>query len=117
MYYLLRTQRAALPDAILCANDDMAFGCIQALNDLGYQVPRDVSVLGCDNLIADSCTPPLTTIGYSMQSFARKAVDEALRLIRDPQQEGVLMTQETEMVLRQSVAFRFAQEPAQQNNT
>ena len=106
LYYLLRTQRAALPDAILCANDDMAIGCIKALTDLSYQVPKDVSVLGFDNLIADSCTPPLTTVGYSLHTFARKAVDEAVRLIQNPQDASRMMTLETEMIVRQSVAFR-----------
>ena len=107
VYYMMRSQRAALPDAILCANDEMALGCIDALNDLGYAVPRDISVLGFDDMGVDNCNPPLTTVSYSMRDFARLAVKEAIRLIGDPQSMGLCQTLNTAMRLRNSVSFRF----------
>lgn len=111
VYCMMSSLRAAPPDAILCANDEMAFGCIQALNDLGYSVPRDVSVVGFDDLGADTCTPPLTTVGYVMRDFARLAVDEAVRLLADPQSMGSCMTLKTELRLRSSVSFRCGDVP------
>lgn len=106
-YYMMRHQRTSPPDAILCANDEMAFGCIQALSDLGYAVPRDISVLGFDDMGAATCAPPLTTVGYSMHDFARTTVDEALRLIANPRQEGRKAVVKTELILRKSVEFRY----------
>ena len=107
VYYMMRSQRANPPDAILCANDEMALGCIDALNDLGYTVPRDVSVLGFDDMGVDTCNPPLTTVGYSMRDYARLAVEEAIRLIGDAQSAGLCQTIKTEMRLRNSVSFRY----------
>lgn len=52
-----------LPDAIFAANDESAHGCIQALNEEGYNVPDDVSVIGCDDIeMCEIMTPTLTTI-------------------------------------------------------
>ncbi len=39
-----------LPDAIVCGNDDMAFGVIERLREAGYSVPLDVKVTGFDAL-------------------------------------------------------------------
>ena len=110
-YYMMRGQRENPPDAILCANDEMALGCIDALNDLGYNVPRDVSVLGFDDMGVENCNPPLTTVGYSMRDFARLAVEEAIRLIGDPQSKGQCQTMKTELRVRNSVSFRYGDIP------
>ena len=110
-HFLLRSQRESMPDAFLCANDEMAMGCIAALTDLGYAVPKEVSVLGFDDIEAKGCNPPLTTIAYSLHSFAHKAVEEAMRLIEDPQGMGSVTTVPTELVLRQSAIFRYGDLP------
>lgn len=110
IFRLLRSQRT-MPDAILCANDEMAFGCLDALTDLGYAVPRDVSLLGFDNMGAEQCTPPLTTVNYDMRSYALQAVTEAVRLIANPESIGNRMTLPTELRLRNSVSFRYGNIP------
>lgn len=38
-----------LPDAVICANDDMAFGVMRAFKENGIKVPEDVSVTGFDD--------------------------------------------------------------------
>lgn len=54
-------------DAILCANDLMAFGTIDALNDLGLNVPEDIKVIGFDDIvISDYHSPRLSTINQEM---------------------------------------------------
>jgi hypothetical protein len=55
------------PDAIFCANDLMALGCIEALKERGKSIPGDVSVIGFDNRdIAQFIRPPLTTLHLPM---------------------------------------------------
>ena len=55
------------PTAIFCGNDNIAFQAIRSLNDLGYSVPGDVSVVGVDDVDAAArVTPPLTTIRQSL---------------------------------------------------
>ena len=63
-----------LPDAIVCASDEMAIGCMNAIHDMGMEVPGDVSVLGFDNLaIGEMCEPKLTTVDYDISRFCRMA--------------------------------------------
>ncbi|MCS7283784.1 MAG: LacI family transcriptional regulator, partial [Anaerolineae bacterium] len=49
--------------AIFAQNDQMAIGAIRALREAGLQVPRDVSVIGFDDIpLASYFDPPLTTL-------------------------------------------------------
>jgi DNA-binding LacI/PurR family transcriptional regulator len=51
------------PTAIVCVNDFMALGVSRALREMGLAVPRDVSVVGCDNIIlSEFAFPALSTI-------------------------------------------------------
>jgi LacI family transcriptional regulator len=55
------------PGAIFSSNDEMAIGAVFALRDSGYNVPKDVAVVGFDNLVVSSyITPPLTTVKRPM---------------------------------------------------
>ncbi|MGB8260413.1 MAG: LacI family DNA-binding transcriptional regulator [Terracidiphilus sp.] len=70
--------------AIVAFNDVSAIGAILALRDAGLRVPRDVSVLGFDDvLIAMTNNPPLTTIHQPLRSMGRAAATTLLGLIRD----------------------------------
>jgi DNA-binding LacI/PurR family transcriptional regulator len=51
------------PTAIVCVNDFMALGVSKALREMGLAVPRDVSVVGCDNIsLSEFACPALTTL-------------------------------------------------------
>ncbi len=51
-----------VPTAIFCQNDRMAIGCYEALKEAGYEIPRDMSVVGYDDEeIARHLHPRLTT--------------------------------------------------------
>ena len=53
---------AEVPTAIFCQNDRMAIGCYEALKEAGYEIPRDMSVVGYDDEeIARHLHPQLTT--------------------------------------------------------
>ncbi|OTA26587.1 LacI family transcriptional regulator [Alloscardovia macacae] len=65
-----------LPDAIVCANDALAFGVIHALASRGVRIPEDVAIVGFDNVPeAQYSNPTLTTINPHVDDFARAAVD------------------------------------------
>jgi LacI family transcriptional regulator len=68
---------AAPPTAIFCANDRTAWGAYQALESLGLQVPRDVSIVGFDNqeTLAPYLRPALTTVELPFVAMGRRAVD------------------------------------------
>ncbi len=51
-----------IPEAIICANDNMAITTSEMLTKRGYSVPGDIIVTGFDGSVeARSCTPPITT--------------------------------------------------------
>ena len=67
------------PTAVLCSNDMTAIGVLRAAYMGGLQVPRDLSVIGLDDIdFAEFTLPPLTTIRLSRADLARAAFD-ALR--------------------------------------
>ncbi len=53
---------AGIPEAIACANDQMAIGVCEALTERGYKVPEDVAVVGFDSIEEGRTSPvPLTS--------------------------------------------------------
>nr|WP_246242828.1 LacI family DNA-binding transcriptional regulator [Flexivirga aerilata] len=64
------------PDAIFCYNDELAFGVLYALHELGVRVPDDVAVLGWDNLRdARFAVPALSSVHVSREAVATAALD------------------------------------------
>ena len=60
------------PSAVLCSNDMTAIGVMRAAFDLGLNIPRDLSVIGFDDIrLAQFMTPPLTTVQMSQTEIAR----------------------------------------------
>ena len=59
------------PTAVLASGDILAAGALQALGEVGLSVPKDMSVIGFDNSIANLLTPPLTSIGRPLLEIGR----------------------------------------------
>lgn len=65
-----------LPDAFVCANDEMALGVIEALNEGGVRVPEDVIVTGFDNLSSSELSSPrLSTVDRDLTQLNYTALD------------------------------------------
>jgi LacI family transcriptional regulator len=80
--------------AIFAFNDVTAIGAISALREAGLRVPRDISVLGFDDITAASMHhPPLTTIHQPLRNMGQVAASTLLSLIRNeiphPQPEAI----------------------------
>lgn len=64
------------PDAVFCFNDLLAVGAMRAAADLGLRVPRDVAVVGFDDIEEGRYSvPSLTTISPDKAAIATTAVD------------------------------------------
>ena len=73
------------PEAIVCGNDDLAFGVLKALKEAGTRVPQDIAVIGFDdNERAKSFLPPLTTVRQPLFQMGKDAVDILIRQIECP---------------------------------
>jgi LacI family transcriptional regulator len=77
------TSARALPTAIFCANDAIAYGCMEVLAAAGISVPDQVSIAGFDDtLMARTMTPAVTTIRQPFREMGRRAVELVLEQIR-----------------------------------
>ncbi len=72
-----------LPDAIVCANDFMAIGVIDALEKRGYAVPGDVIVTGYDDVLrAQLNTPSITTCAQPFVQVGVEGIQALMRIWR-----------------------------------
>lgn len=72
------------PTAIYATNDLMAIGVMAAARECGVCVPRDLSVVGFDDIsLARYVTPPLTTVRIEKAALMAVATDLLLRLIAE----------------------------------
>lgn len=73
---LLRTREFS---AVFASNDHMAVGLLHAFRDAGLDIPRDVSVVGFDDIPdARHLWPPLTTVRQDFGEIGRRAVEVLL---------------------------------------
>ncbi len=92
------------PSAVFCYNDMSAIGALNCIQARGYRVPRDISIVGFDDLFIASYTdPPLTTIRQPKAAMGRAAVEILLKLFAGPQQETSLKMS-GELIVRASTA-------------
>ena len=94
-------------EAIICIDDETAFGAIEALKELGLNVPHDIAVVGFDNTDESKFTfPPLTTVNQPLHNLG----SEALKLLLENLDgkditDGVMLR--TELVKRNSCGCFF----------
>jgi len=91
------------PTAIFAASDEMAIGAVSAIHEAGLSVPRDVSVVGFDDIDSASLLrPPLTTIRQDKMALGRVAGESLIRLIEDGDGKPPKIAIPVELVDRQS---------------
>lgn len=74
--------RGALPEAIICAYDDMALGAMRFFHDNGISVPDDIKVIGMDNILhSEYFVPSLSTIDYMNEEIAKTATESVFELL------------------------------------
>jgi signal transduction histidine kinase/DNA-binding LacI/PurR family transcriptional regulator len=79
---MLLDQRKVKFDAIVVANDEMAFGVLAVLQERGIYVPDEVSIVGFDDIEESQFTiPPLTTTKQPLYEQGRRAAETLMTLI------------------------------------
>ncbi len=93
------------PTAVVAANDMMALGAMVEFRAAGLHIPRDVSIVGFDDIaFATLCEPPLTTVCLPRAELGRRAVEALMTAIERPDQQGVEINIPTYLVTRGSTA-------------
>lgn len=92
-----------LPSAVFCENDYIALDLIKALHESGFKVPKDVSVIGFDDI--SHCTiisPELTTVHVEKHEMASFAVKRLLQIIENPDLPRLKTIIDNQLVIRKS---------------
>jgi|SRR6516225_4288550 len=96
------------PTAVMCSNDMTAIGVMRKSHDAGIAIPRDVSVVGFDDIrMAQFVIPPLTSIQMSQAELARLAFHALLSDVErtTPAANGSEYILRTSLVLRESTSL------------
>lgn len=104
--FLLTNQSTkTAPTAIFIANDSMAIGAMQAIRDIGLRIPRDVSIIGFDDIeIAQYLRPSLTTVRMELVQMAELAVGELIGTIENGENKPKSHVLGVKLVCRESCA-------------
>ena len=96
-------RREPLPQAVVCANDQMAIGVLRELQRAGVRVPADVAVTGFDDVHASRVIdPPLTTVSQPFRDLGSRAARRLLTRIGQPSLAPAVEILPTHVVIRAS---------------
>jgi LacI family transcriptional regulator len=95
--------RRSLPQAVVCANDQMAIGLMSELQRAGVRVPADVAVTGFDDVHASRVIDPsLTTVSQPFRELGSRATRRLLTRIDEPTLDPAVEVLPTQLVIRAS---------------
>ncbi|MFC5453179.1 LacI family DNA-binding transcriptional regulator [Paenibacillus aestuarii] len=96
-------QAGRRPSAVFAADDLTAFGVIDAYKNHGFQVPRDLSIVGFDDQIYSSeFRPMLTTVRQPAEQMGKHAVEMLLKRIDGETKRNATVVLEPELIIRES---------------
>jgi LacI family transcriptional regulator len=98
------------PSAVFVANDQMAAGAIYAIQDLGLRVPRDIAIVGYDNLeLSRFIRPALTTVSQPLQQLGETAAKVFLEQLEGERANELTIEIRGELIVRESCGLKQKQ--------
>ncbi|WP_178021254.1 substrate-binding domain-containing protein [uncultured Paenibacillus sp.] len=93
-----------MPTAFVCNCDQVAYILCERLNNMGYRVPDDCSIVGFDNdVYATLANPQLTTVEVDIEQMARSAVKAIMDKVSNPHRRIGRMLVQGKIIYRNSV--------------
>ncbi len=90
--------------AAFCANDLSAMGFMRAAQEVGLRIPRDISVIGFDDIAAAAfLSPPLTTIRIKTGELATLALSRLIDRVAQPDLTPIRVSLACDLIERHSV--------------
>ena len=91
--------------AVFTANDQTALGLLRAVHETGRRVPRDISIVGFDDIPeAEFFTPPLTTVRQDFNEMGRQSLMLLLDQITATTRSSERVVVKPELRIRESTA-------------
>jgi len=95
------SQLPALPDCFIAANDSIALNILGALKSMKIHVPKDVKVVGFDNIAeAKFSTPPLTSFNVNKTALGKRIISILLDRIANPTQANQIIYISSKPIIR-----------------
>jgi len=96
-------ERLKAPLAIFACNDLMALGVLNACKIMNFDVPKDISIIGFDNIcISNMVEPKITTVDQNMYLLGESASKLLLELIENRNQKVSRIKLKTQLIIRNS---------------
>ena len=93
-----------LPTAIFCCSDGMAIGAMDALKERGFSIPKDISIMGFDDIQqSEQAFPRISTVSVDIKHMAELAVEKIMSNGQSASRKAYVMQIPTELIIRQSV--------------
>ena len=91
------------PTAVFCSDDYMALGVIEQIKKYNLSVPKDIAVVGFDNIeIGGFSKPALTTVKQPMYEIGKTSSEALLALIKKTRKSPIRIMLKTELIIRES---------------
>jgi LacI family transcriptional regulator len=101
------SRRAHPPTAVICVNDLVAVGALQACRAAGLRCPEDLSITGYNGIpLMEMLDPPLTTVAMDLPEIGGRAAAMLLAHLADPMKSDHVETVQPVLHLRGSLAAR-----------
>ena len=102
---MTRLPKKERPTAILCYNDLVALGALHQLRQMGFRLPEEMAVIGCDNqFFCPFTAPPLTSIDMQTEEHARSAVRE---LLSASENRSATIVRDATLIIRESCGAKL----------
>jgi len=94
------------PTAILASNDLMAIGAMRKIKEVGLQIPKDISIIGLDDIfLASVVDPPLTTINLPRYEIGKIAWNLLNYSMQNKDEMGKEEIVNTSLIVRNSTGI------------
>ncbi len=92
-----------MPDAIICANNYLALGCVTAVQEMHLRIPQDIGILTFDNYpFSEITTPQLTVVDIDVRNMGTEAGRLLLEHIGNTNFQVQAYTTKSELIVRDS---------------
>ena len=94
----------SLPTALFASNDAVAVGVIRGLQEAGYEVPKDISIIAFnDTIVSQYTNPPLTSVSVHTEYLGEVAVELMVEKLSNDRRYAKKVIVPSEFVIRGSV--------------
>ena len=94
--------------AIVAGNDLLAFGCMDAMKEIGLLVPENISISGYDDILfLERMSPALTTVSVPKYEMGSQATKTLLAMIGGESNGPAVLRMQPRLVVRNSTAVAY----------